>query len=104
MNISRSFLSAIVLALAVTGLHDATAEPVSRAHHALLIGIQDYAGSDLNPLDDPVNDVALVDELLESRFEVPAEHITTLTDARTAAIRLMLYSTRLGTATRGTPL
>ena len=50
--------------------------------HALLIGIQDYSASNLPSLQGPLNDIALVRHLLESRFGVPKDNIVVLSDAQ----------------------
>lgn len=70
--------TATLLLLSALGIAEAVAAPVS---HALLVGIQHYSAPGLNPLEGPVNDVALVRQLLETRFKVPRENISTLTDA-----------------------
>ena len=48
--------------------------------YALLIGIADYSDANLDSLDGPRNDVALMREVLLRRFELPDSHITTLLD------------------------
>jgi len=50
--------------------------------HALLVGIQDYSGSNLRSLQGPLNDMAVVRHLLESRFGVPKDNIVVLGDAQ----------------------
>jgi len=63
--------------------------------HALLIGVQDYTGSNLRSLEGPVNDVTLVRELLESRFQVPKGNIVTLVDAQATHGRIKEAFARL---------
>jgi hypothetical protein len=69
-------------ALAVLTGALASAASAAPARHALLIGIDDYTGTNLRSLEGPVNDVALVRELLEARFQVPRGNILTLRDAQ----------------------
>ena len=75
--ITKTLLALAVLSSALPS--SATGAPKG---HALLIGIDDYSGTNLRSLEGPVNDVALVRELLESRFQVPKENIVTLIDAQ----------------------
>jgi hypothetical protein len=78
----RSRHSSPLLLLAALWVASAAAAPPAPSSHALLIGIQQYSAPGLNPLDGPVNDIALMRELLETRFRVPKENIVTLIDAQ----------------------
>lgn len=74
-------LTAALLALSILLPTLPSQAAAAAASHALLIGIEDYAGTNLRSLEGPVNDVALVRELLELRFRIPKENIATLVDA-----------------------
>ncbi len=50
------------------------------ARHALLIGIADYQGSGLRPLPGTLNDVAMMENVLLSRFGFQKDEITVLKD------------------------
>jgi hypothetical protein len=71
----------LILAAALLGAAPG-ATLAAPASHALLVGVQDYSGTNLRSLEGPVNDVLLVRELLESRFQVPAENMQVLIDAQ----------------------
>ncbi len=74
--------AAIAFLLSAMWIVDVSAAPASPTNYALLIGIQKYDAPGVNPLDGPRNDIVLVEELLQKRFRVPKENITTLLDAQ----------------------
>ncbi|MDM8541873.1 caspase family protein [Desulfococcaceae bacterium HSG9] len=53
----------------------------SAEKHALLIGINDYRGTNLDPLQGCVNDVELIKEILHNKYEFKDERITVLKNA-----------------------
>jgi hypothetical protein len=77
----RFLVSATVLACTASWVAIA-AVPAAAASHALLIGIQQYSAPGIPSLEGPANDIALVRELLETRFQVPGENIATLADSQ----------------------
>ncbi len=77
----RFHIPAMVLVCTASWVAVAAA-PAAAASHALLIGIQQYSAPGVPPLEGSANDIALVRELLETRFKVPAENITTLPDSQ----------------------
>lgn len=91
----RRFLSLTLLFAAIglllcNGSAFATDKPGPSVQiHALLIGIDQYEGGDLIPLEGAKNDVALVKHTLMDRFQVKETDIRVLIDeqARHAAIR-----------------
>ena len=72
----------LFLLLTVSWISGVVAGPTAATtSHALLIGIEKYSAPGINPLEGPANDIALVSELLVTRFQVPKENIKTLADA-----------------------
>jgi hypothetical protein len=66
---------------------------------ALLVGISDYPGSDEDLGGGPLNDVALMKNLLVTKLEFPEENIVMLTDAQaTRANIIRAFLTHLGQA------
>ncbi len=71
----------IGLILLAHGLPVAGAQPSTRTSHALLIGISDYSYSErISSLRGPANDIALVQDVLKTRFGVLDNNITVLLD------------------------
>jgi hypothetical protein len=57
-----------------------------RSAYALLIGITDYKKSDERNLEGPINDVALMEEILRNRFKILPENIISVTNEKATHI------------------
>lgn len=56
--------------------------------YALLIGINEYASSTVNNLGGCTNDVDAMSQLLQERFQVPADNIRTLKNSEATAANI----------------
>lgn len=72
----------------------------SKHFHALLVGINQYASSDVRPLSGCVNDVGAMAQLLQDRYGVPKENIHRLVNAEAthAAIKAAFEEHLIGAA------
>lgn len=79
----RRFYATPIVSLMLAALWlSATVAPAAAASHALLIGIEEYSAPGVPPLGGSANDIALVRELLVTRFKVSQEDIMTLPDSQ----------------------